>query len=170
MRHRILKLFVTSFCLLYALSGFAQTTPQSEHPLLDKYYPRKQADTVKNSTTQINQQPVTKPVVEAKTMPATKPVTLPAPVIPAPAPEPVVEKKPVAIMPDTTATAKLQDTNKPLNVSKPAVTAITAPAPAKAPQATGTPYNSSQLGSSTPRYDTWEKNNNGAGSVTTSPK
>jgi len=54
-------------------------------------------------------------------------------------------------------------------------TTVTVQAPAQKIQVQPTqpppsPYMDTRLGSSTKQYDTWEKNNNGAGSVTTSPK
>ncbi len=54
-------------------------------------------------------------------------------------------------------------------------TAVSTPALVPAPKiiqpkpVPGKPYDT-RLGSSTPAYDTWTKNNNGAGSVTTSVK
>ena len=49
--------------LLFSLHGFSQATETSEHPLLDKYYPRAQVvDTNKTVGTQITNSAQTKPV------------------------------------------------------------------------------------------------------------
>ena len=59
MQHKIIKLTLT-FVILFSLQGFSQATEKSEHPLLDKYYPRN-TDTPKTVITQINPEPETKP-------------------------------------------------------------------------------------------------------------
>jgi outer membrane biosynthesis protein TonB len=167
MQNKTLKLLVT-FLVLFSLQGFSQTTENSTHPLLDKYYPQKKAaDTNKTVTTQINPVPVTKPLTETKPVPATKPVPETQPIAETkPGPEttetkPVSETKPIPAVTDTTAI------NKPTNTLIP----VPVPVPKKVQTRPATaPYNENRLGSSSPQYDTWEKNNNGAGSVTTSPK
>ena len=169
MRISIVKLFITAFVILFSLKGFSQTTSKSNHPLLDKYYPQKQTDTVKNIPPQINPTPVTEnsaapqtpslspPVAETKTVTgittakennSVSGTTL------------ISNTKPALVATDTIAISK------PVNVT------ITAPVQKKIQPVTpvSPPYNDNRLGSSTPAYDTWEKNNNGAGSVTTSPK
>jgi hypothetical protein len=67
------------------------------------------------------------------------------------------------------AATNLTATTTPLANRASAVISQIVPAKAQT-QAPSTPYNDTRLGSSSPLYDTWEKNNNGAGSVTTSPK
>ena len=70
------------------------------------------------------------------------------------------------------ATTTLVTTTIPKDTKTITVTAH-APIPPKAPPSytpPSPPYIDTRLGSSTKAYDTWEKNNNGAGSVTTSPK
>lgn len=157
MQNKRLKLLIT-FVALFSLQGFSQTTEKSAHPLLDKYYPQKQAvDTNKTVTNQIAPIQGTKPIAATKIAPGTTPV-LEAKTTPETTP--VAETKPVPAVTDTTAI------NKPITTPVPMV-----PVQKKVqPKPAGTPYNENRLGSSTPQYDTWEKNNNGAGSVTTSPK
>ena len=67
----------------------------------------------------------------------------------------------VTITPALTTTTTI---NKPttVTVQTPVLKVQTQPAPPK--------NLDTRLGSSTKQYDTWEKNNNGAGAVTTSPK
>ena len=164
MQNKVLKLSVI-FLVLFSLRGFAQDTEKSEHPLLDKYYPQKKAvDTNKAISTQINPVTAAKPLPENKLAPVARPApdtkvisdTKPAPAEPEMKPVPAVSQtKPVPPVTDTTA------------VNKPTIPAVVAPVQKK-PAAP--PYNENRLGSSTPQYDTWEKNNNGAGAVTTSPK
>jgi hypothetical protein len=163
MQNKMLKLFVTFVVLLFSLQGFSQTTENSAHPLLDKYYPQKKSvDTNKTVTTQINPVPVTKPMTETKPLAVTKPA-LEAKPLPEtkqePETKPVSETKPVPAVTDTTAI------NKPITIPIP----VPVPKNVQAKPAAA-PYNENRLGSSSPLYDTWEKNNNGAGSVTTSPK
>jgi len=144
MQYKISLLLVT-LIVLFSLQDFAQTTPKSEHPLLDKYYPRPKADTPKTVATPIKSVPETKPAPAVVTVPAvTAPavVTSPAAVVTAP-----VVNKPVTDTTRDPIQKKVQ----------------TQPVP-------GHPYRDTRLGSSTSAYDTYEKNNNGAGSVTTSPK
>lgn len=166
MQNKTLRLLVT-FVVLFSLGGFSQTTENSTHPLLDKYYPQKKSvDTNKTVTTQINPVPVTNPMPVTKPVPVTKPapeanlVSETKPEIKQePETKPVSVTKPVPAVTDTTAI------NKPIN------TPVAVPVPKKVQTRPATaPYNENRLGSSTPQYDTWEKNNNGAGSVTTSPK
>lgn len=158
MQNKKLKLLIT-FITLFSLRGFSQTTEKSAHPLLDKYYPKKPAvDTNKAVTNQIAPiQQETKPIAATKIAPGTTPVPESKPI---PETTPVAEAKPVTAVTDTTAI------NKPTTTPVPIV-----PVQKKVqPKPAAAPYNENRLGSSTPQYDTWEKNNNGAGSVTTSPK
>lgn len=168
MQNKIIKLLAI-FVILFSLHGFSQTTEKSSHPLLDKYYPRKQnVDTNKTAPTQVNPIPetTTQPTVTTQP-PATITTTVPSetkgPVIstttplttnPIVTPTPVATPVPVVEKPDTIA-AKIPPAQK-----------IIRPQSAPPPP----PYMDTRLGSSSKLYDTWEKNNNGAGAVTTSPK
>ena len=167
MQNKIIKLLVT-FVVLFSLHGFSQTTEKSSHPLLDKYYPRKQnIDTNKTVSTQVNPIPENTTSPAITTQPAAITTTVPAetkrPAISTTTPlttnpivttTPVVTPIPVAEKPDTIS-AKIPPAQK-----------LIQPQPAPPPP----PYMDTRLGSSSKLYDTWEKNNNGAGTVTTSPK
>lgn len=165
MQNKIIKFLVT-FILLFSVRGFSQTTEKSKHPLLDKYYPQKQnTDTSKAVTTQIKPVPGTKPA------PAVTTTTVPA----------VTIMPAMTTTPAMTSTAVPAVTTKPAMTTTPAVTTATtinkpttvkAQTPVQKVQTQPAPplYSENRLGSSTKQYDTWEKNNNGAGAVTTSPK
>ncbi len=167
MQIKIVKLFVAAFVILFSSNVFSQTT-KSNHPLLDKYYPQKQTDTVKNIPAQISPAPVT----ENSAAPQTPPLS-----------PPVAETKTVTGITTAPKNNSVQGTTLISNtrpaliatdtiaVNKPADVIIPAPVQKTIqPKPASIPYNANRLGSSTPAYDTWEKNNNGAGSVTTSPK
>jgi hypothetical protein len=192
MRNKLIKLPVI-LVLLFSLEGFSQTPEESKHPLLDKYYPQLNADTSKAVTTQIRPMPGTKsaPPVTTTTVPAVKPappvttmtvpVETPAPpvtttIVSAVTSEPAVTSPtvpdltttPSAITTPTVTTTPVMTITSAIN--KP--TTVTTQAPVEKVQSQPAPprYINTRLGSSTKQYDTWEKNNNGAGSVTTSPK
>jgi hypothetical protein len=56
-------------------------------------------------------------------------------------------------------------------INQPATVTQTIPVQKAIPQQVPSEiYRDTRLGSSTPQYDTWKKNNNGAGSVTTHSK
>ena len=177
------------FVLLFSFPGFSQTTEESKHPLLDKYYPRKQdTDTSKTITTIAKPMVDSKPLVETNPVPQAKQVAQPKPLAPA---YPVAETKPAMQtepVPQTEPAPEMKPatavTVAPPVIETPPATApadqqatIATPPPPRVPEKVSAPQptrgpllNSSRLGSSTKQYDTWEKNNNGAGSVTTSPK
>ena len=154
------------FVTLFSLQGFSQNTDKSEHPLLDKYYPQAQkpnTDTNKAITTQIKPATQTKPVSANSTL--SSQTNKPA-VIPTALPE----------VPPTTTTVGALTTTSAATTSPGATTiqtTATKPVFKAAPitnVAPPPPIMDTRLGSSTKAYDTWQKNNNGAGSVTTSPK
>lgn len=183
MQHKIVKLAVIFLSL--ALQGSSQATEPSSHPLLDKYYPQAQKPATKptetsapqpqpspqTNPTTVNQSIVAepkpkaiandttaikatnKPVPLLETMPTldTNTITISQPMVKTSSVTPVIA--------DTTAI------NKPMNTVVP----VTKPqVQRKAPPSN--PYRDTRLGSSSPLYDTYEKNSNGAGSVTTTPK
>ncbi|MDQ2718380.1 MAG: hypothetical protein M3Z26_01275 [Bacteroidota bacterium] len=169
MQHKIIKLAI-AFFVLFSFQGFSQAPEKSDHPLLDKYYPQKQnVNTTKAEVNQINPISQTKPI-ETKPAPVATITPVPAATTTTATATPV----PVAALPTITNVPEL--TTKPVaatttnTIIKP--TAITAQAPIKklSGQPAPPPYMDTRLGSSTKQYDTWEKNNNGAGSVTTSSK
>lgn len=180
MQHKIIKLTLV-LVVLFSLQSHAQVS-ESKHPKMDKYYPPAPTLAVPNNP-QANDapaiKPATGPVVETKPTPVV-PEQKPAPVITSTvAPEAISKPSPVTGSPVTPAvisqpvvTAIAPDTTSKetpvVTVEKP-VAAPPQPKPlVSKPEAE--PYNPNRLGSSTKEYDTWEKNNNGAGSVTTHSK
>jgi hypothetical protein len=171
MGKKAIKLIGT-LILLFSLEGFSQSTEISKHPLLDKYYPQiKDTDTGTAATSQIKQihetrpapplPTATLPAATSKTVPVATSTTVPAPITTSVPSETTttVTAVPATTVPSVTTTAMV---NNPV------------PSPAPAAKRKSKPsaplYMDTRLGSSTKQYDTWEKNNNGAGSVTTSPK
>jgi len=170
--------FLITLALLFSSNVFSQTAEKSNHPLLDKYYPGAKKDTSKtmpmpNQVTGIKPEPAitgqsvinksTNATVKAAEVKALPVVTDTATdnksdnkVIPLAQGNLKSEIKPVTAVTDTT----LSKSNPILQVTVQKVQ----------PKSPSTPYIDTRLGSSTPQYDTWQKNNNGAGSVTTSPK
>ena len=156
MQTKILKLFVTFF-VLFSLQGFSQTTEKSNHPLLDKYYPQPKTDARTPTPPQTIVVPETRPVPAVTDKPAIDKSTITT--VPLSETKLISETKPVPAATDSVAI------NKPVNP------AITVPVPKKVQaKPAAVPYMDTRLGSSSPLYDTWEKNKNGAGSVTTNPK
>lgn len=149
------------FTVLFSLHGFSQDTEKSEHPLLDKYYPRAQViDTNKTVGTQITSSSQTKPAPAATSI-NTAPKTLIVTTTPADTTTRSVETIP-------TITTKSAVTSTTVVNTPTTVTRDVPPPVQKTPPSA--PYRDTRLGSSTPQYDTWQKNDNGAGAVTTSPK
>lgn len=164
MRNKTIKLTII-FLAIFSSNGFSQTTEKSAHPLLDKYYPQPKKETP--------QTPVPTPVTTiAPQKPVVAPVKSPAADL-SPIEEPtktVTIIKPTVDSSNTTIVetnkANFEINNKPALVPVPAITPKTSAVPPP-PEST---YNRSRLGSSSPQYNTWEKNSNGAGSVTTHSK
>lgn len=155
MKNKMVKLFM--MFVLLSLQGFSQADEKSEHPLLDKYYPQKQTPgPAKTITTQTPILPDIKSISETKPAPVPKVM----PETPPPAPTKSISGiEPVAAAKDTTA------------VYTPTNIAVPVPVLNKTqPKHPSTPYIDTRLGSSSPLYDTYEKNTYGAGSVTTNPK
>jgi hypothetical protein len=74
----------------------------------------------------------------------------------------------VTTQPGVSTTPAISDTTA---INKPSTVVVPPPAQkVYTPPPPSPPLMDTRLGSSTKQYDTWEKNNNGAGSVTTSPK
>lgn len=181
---------IGSLLVVFSLQGFSQTktttTIPSLHPKMDKYYPQAQkTQTIYNNPDTIKVMAPAKPVTTTNNAPVmtTAPVTTDnvvqpkptvTPTVPQQAPEPempttsAVTNTPVSI--DTTNTI----TTSSNTISKPATVTVNAPVQKTAPQpASGVTPSSlftTRLGSSSPQYDTWKKNDNGAGSVTTHSK
>ncbi|HXR85261.1 MAG TPA: hypothetical protein VN722_13190 [Hanamia sp.] len=167
---------IFSLLILVSLQGFSQTPKESSHPLLDKYYPRPQVDTptVVIQSPPVPETPVPQKIVPQKntTTPSAKPSVAETKITPEAKPVPVVNDssvitqrvEPVVSMPNTPAVST--------SVAPVASASVQPAVPATKPAASkpSTPYNRERLGSSSPLYNTWEKNNNGAGSVTTGSK
>lgn len=147
-------IFPALICTFFSFQVKAQTenTGPSKHPKMDKYYPRP-ADP---AAPEITPAPVVTPTATPQT---TSPVPRNTSTIAAP---PTAERTTPTVIPDTTT--KVQQV---VTVEKPTPPP---PQPVKVSAPVAPPYNPNRLGSSTKEYDTWEKNNNGAGSVTTHGK
>jgi hypothetical protein len=170
------------FLVFFSITSNGQdSTIKSVHPKMDKYYPRPQKTQIldNNAESYTPAKPVT-PTSPAPVMTSTPPpantVVNPAPAvkptIPAPA-EPQVETGPAITSTPVTVEPTNTAVNSPDSVSAPATVTVTAPPPkpiSKPATPAPPPYMDTRLGSSAPQYDTWEKNNNGAGSVTTQSK
>lgn len=159
--------------VIFSYQGFSQTTEKSSHPLLDKYYPQPKTETrevVSPAGVPVTPPPATVVPQKAIVTPAQTPT-----VNVSPTPEPTTTVTIVRPTVDTTmntTTVDLKNTT-PVITNQPTVVATPAAAPAPvvvAPPPPDSKYNRSRLGSSSPQYNTWEKNSNGAGSVTTHSK
>jgi hypothetical protein len=179
MQYKIIKLTLV-LVVLFSLQSQAQS--ESKHPKMDKYYPP--APTLASPNTPENTEapaikPTTGPVVETKPTPVV-PQEKPVPVITSTvAPEAISKPAPVttsAIAPPVILQPVAPVATPDTTTKEAPVTAIEKPA-APQPQTQQRvsipptdPYNPNRLGSSTKQYDTWEKNSDGAGSVTTHSK
>lgn len=181
---RKLFLLIGILLVVFSIQSFGQdSASKSLHPKMDKYYPRPQKTQVLNNNNESSfpTKPITQtsPAPVMATAPASNnavvnPATTVTPTTPAPLPAepqiqagPAITSTPVSVEPSNT------NINSSNSVSAPAVVTVTAPVPKIVPKPKApppTPYMDTRLGSSSPQYDTWEKNNNGAGSVTTQSK
>ncbi len=146
MKHKIAPL-IMSFVLI-SFSALCQTTENTSHPKLDAFRKLKQ-----------NSQAANDSIAAASTTAASNLTT-------SPNPEPVA--------PSTTGKIGTNPNLSPTPVANitPATTTVVTKAPEQSAVSQPKPhiYMDTRLGSSTKQYDTYEKNNYGAGSVTTSPK
>ena len=183
-----------------SVQGFGQTDttkPKSVSPLLDKYYTRPKKDTVaakpvfkstgvQQKTAKTPTPVMQKPIEEKRlTFPTpNRPAIATTPTVPADSISTVVVEAPVITTPvtetpvtaplstsiiiaDTKLSIPVADTSK---ITRPVIT-TTAAIPPKSPVAKPEGgFERPRLGSSSPLYNTYKKNNNGAGSVTTLPK
>jgi hypothetical protein len=177
--HNKIKYLFFILLVIFSCSAYSQTEEKSLHPKLDKYYPQKDNTPPPAATPEI----VTPPVVAEKPVTETKPPVVSQPLqakpivsqIPKPEEKPVAENQPSAIsakpLVDTQSLAAAKDSN---NLNKPVSAVVVQPAQKKTqiqPPAKPTSiYMDTRLGSSSPLYDTYEKNSNGAGSITSMPK
>lgn len=168
MQFRIIKLII-SFFILFPLSGFSQAT-ESEHPKMDKYYPRPPEEKpVANPVTTAQPVMTNTPLVNNNNTVQPNTVQAPKPVE-QPAEQPMPTAAAVTSTPVTVETPKM-GINNTNTIAGPATVTQTIPVPKAGPKPPpGEIYNGTRLGSSSPQYDTWKTNNDGAGSVTTQTK
>lgn len=182
-------LMISSSLLVFSLQGFSQTTTpaKSLHPKMDKYYPQAQKTQVLNNnadTSAVIPAPI-RPVTQASPAPSMtvapvsqNTVVNPAPAVkpnmPAPAeaetpPAPAVTSTPVNVEPSNTTVTNSNTVTTPaaVTVNKPVQTV---PETQVSNYVDPASLFTTRLGSSSPQYDTWKKNDNGAGSVTTQSK
>ncbi len=169
------KFIVVAVIALLAISPrvFSQNTDQSSHPLLDKYYP--QSHQPANNAPQTKRTTPIPPSTQTQTPVSNAPVSNNAPTLPVnttnPGPEPATTTAAEhSIVTDSTGTTT---TTPPATtiLTKPAM--ITKTSPTQPTQTQSYDPNSlydTRLGSSSPLYNTYEKNSNGEGTVTISPK
>ncbi len=181
-----LILIISSVLFFISMQASSQVvdTVKSVHPKMDKYYPQPVKTRIIYAADS-NQTTPAKPVTQVQPAPSmtNAPVSQSTVVNPAPA---VKANTPPAIegeTPPAPAVTSTQVNVEPSNttvtnsntVTTPAAITVNKPVQPK-PAAQGSPYVdpaslfTTRLGSSSPQYDTWEKNNNGAGSVTSQSK
>ena len=191
MKKLLLNFPVLLLFVFLSVNGLAQadTTKQtSEHPLLDKYYPRPKSDTVaknpviKSTGVKPNNviaAPKNKPQsIEEKRLTFPTPIKRPEIVSATIQKDSVVAEVETPIITPVSKGVAITDSKSAIPVSDSAIiakpiiaTATFTPPPAQKSTSKIEPgYNRNRLGSSSPLYDTYKKNSNGAGSVTTLPK
>jgi len=163
--------------IIISNTAFSQDTTETR--LVDKYYPKSETPTPapQNNITPISRnESLNNGPVQQKPAINNSPISGTVVAQPTQAPETKTNDEtitePVTSAPVTDVTPQQQETvikNEPV-VSQPA------PAPVlnttrtvTTTPTTGHVYRDTRLGSSSPQYDTYEKNNYGAGSVTTNP-
>ena len=168
MKNKIMPLMISG--VLISFSALSQTTEKSSHPKLDALFPHS-----KNTTATSNIPDSTKPsptnIVTDKSAITSGKITN---TTSTPATNIVTDNNTISSekIPGNNTSTPVTDVATDSNI-KPAgtVTYQTAPqqeVPARSAQK-GI-YNDNRLGSSTEQYNTYEKNDNGAGAVTTRPK
>ena len=163
---------IAIFCLLFTVISqrlLSQTTDPSSHPLLDKYYPQPRKPEIDTST-----KAVSNPIVTQQTgiKNSGNLINKPAPSITA-----LLNPDDTTSAPTTSTTHSISGTpaattttsSSTIVAGKPAVILNNTPAQPPRSYDPNSLYDT-RLGSSAPQYDTYEKNRNGEGSVTTSPK
>lgn len=184
--HRTLRLIFVCVFALFSIEATSQIidTVKSAHPKMDKYYPQplkthivyaadSNSANPASPVTQVQPTPsMTKAPVTQNTVVSPAPrvkQTLPAAVEPETPPAPAVTSTPVSVEPSNTTV-----TNSNTVIAPPVVTVNKPVQPRPAPQASTyvdpASLFTTRLGSSAPQYNTWKKNDDGAGSVTTQSK
>lgn len=176
--------------VFFSMNGFGQadtTKKTSDHPLLDKYYPQPKVTPVAKNpvikSTGVEQKsvmaaPKIKPQpIEEKRLTFPTPVNRPE-IASAPVKkDSVAVEKEIPVMTPVSTGIVITDSKLAVpgsdsaKIVKPIIaTATVTPPPAQKPPKPEAGYKRNRLGSSSPLYNTYEKNANGAGSVTTLPK
>ncbi len=181
--HRTLRLIFVSVFALFSIEATSQIidTVKSAHPKMDKYYPQplkthiiyaadSNSANPTSPVTRVQSAPsMTKAPVTQNTVVSPAPQvkqTLPAPVVP---PAPAVTSTPVSVEPSNTTVTNSNTVTTPaaVTVNKPVQPR---PVPQSSTYVDPESLFTTRLGSSAPQYDTWKKNDDGAGSVTTQSK
>ena len=166
MKNKILPLVISG--ALISFSALSQTTEKSTHPKLDALFPHSQNTTTTNIPDS-KKAPVTNIVTTNNTIPSMNiPETTIAPVTNIATSNNTL---PANNIPETT-TAPATNIVTGNNI-KPASTITFQDKPQEEVQTRPEQkeiYRDTRLGSSTKQYDTYEKNDNGTGAVTTRPK
>jgi hypothetical protein len=182
-----LMLTISSVLVFISMQASSQViidTVKSLHPKMDKYYPQPLKTRVIYAADSNSVSP-TRPVTQVQPAPTmtTAPATQNTVVNPTPQVKP---NTPPQVDPETTpapAVTSTAVTVEPSNttvtnsntVTTPAAVTVNRPVQPK-PTPQGSAYVdpaslfTTRLGSSSPQYDTWEKNNNGAGAVSSQSK
>ncbi len=169
---KYLHILLFSCMVFFTMKASAQTPAKSDHPLLDKYYPdlNRKKDTLPK--------PAPMPAVNtpSPTVNASKSIVIPPPFVAPKIQNEVVESKPATVKDTSGITPTISaSTSLPATISEAKAPVANVPPQEKvqAPlisRPEGEMYRPTRLGSSSPQYDTYDKNKKGAGSVTTSPK
>ena len=158
----------SSIFLTFSSKLFCQTTDPSSHPLLDKYYPQPKRPEIDTSTRAVNNPIVTQQTgIKNSNNLVNKPASKFTPII---NPDDTTAAPTTTTTHSITGSPSVTTTSSSTTVTtKPAVILNNAPGQPPKSYDPNSLYDT-RLGSSAPQYDTYEKNRNGEGSVTTSPK
>lgn len=184
MQRTLILIFGSVFALI-SIPATSQNidTVKSVHPKMDKYYPQPLKTRIVYAADSNSANP-TRPVTQVRPAPSLiAPVTqntvlnpapqvkqtLPAPVEQETPPAPSVTSTPVTIEPSNTTVTSSNTVTTPaaVTVNKPVQPK---PTPQSAKYVDPSSLFTTRLGSSSPQYNTWEKNDDGAGSVSTQSK
>lgn len=162
--------------IIISNTALSQDTTQTR--LVDKYYPKSETPTPEpqNKITPISRnEPLNNSPVPQKPVINNNPISGSVAAQPTQAPDTKTNDINIADPVTTVPTADINPQqqkpvvkNDPI-ISQPTRPPVSNPTPTPAAPATGDVYRDTRLGSSSPQYNTYEKNDNGAGSVTTNP-
>lgn len=173
---KIKKSIIIILGIIISYTAFSQDTAKTK--LVDKYYPKSETPTPEpenkiapiSRNEPLNTSPLQKkPVINNNTVSGSVVAQ------PTQAPDTKTDNiniaDPVTTVPATDVNPQQQEPvvkNEPM-VSQPAQPPVLNATPAPSTPATGHIYTDTRLGSSSPLYDTYQKNDYGAGAVTTNP-